>query len=125
MITRFALLCAAVALLVGCGQPNNASSYGGEDGKRIADVVGEFDELLQRPKQLEEAFVAGAAPKGAAVRKYLGHQFTLVGRPAVTGETGKATVAVEKSATGAKLAEVTWEFAKVGGTWKLKEAPMP
>jgi hypothetical protein len=113
------------ALLAGCGGPDMSSRYGGEDGKKIADLVGDFDDLVGKPKQLEAAFVAGAAPKGAALKKYLGVQLTLVGTPKVAGDTGKATIAFERSASGEKLGEKTWEFAKVGGEWKIKDAPMP
>jgi hypothetical protein len=80
--------------------------------------------LTQRPRQFEKAFV-GAAPRGPAQKKYIGLQYTLVGKPAVNGESATATIVVEKSATGAKLGEVTWEFAKVDGTWKIKTAPLP
>ena len=125
MGARLLLLFFAAFLLNGCGSRNNASAYGGEDGKKIADLVGDFDDLMSKPKQFEEAFVAGAAPKGAAAKKYVGHQFTLVGTPTVSGDTGKATVAIEKTTTGTKLGEKSWEFAKVAGTWKIKDAPMP
>src|SRR5262245_9812499 len=118
MCTRLMLLFLVAFPSIGCGRQDKTSTYGGEDGKKIADLVGDFDDLTSRPKHFEEAFVAGAAPKGAAAKKYIGHQFTLVGTPTVTGDTGKATVAIEKSATGTKLGEKSWEFAKVAGTWK-------
>ena len=69
--------------------------------------------------------MAGAAPKGAARKKYVGYQYRLVGRPTISGETATATVAFEKSSTGEKAGEKTWEFVREGGTWKIKAAPLP
>jgi hypothetical protein len=110
-------------LLAGCGGPP-VETFGGEDGKKIADIISHFDDLLQnRPKDFEGTFVASAVPKGATRKKYSNYQFSLLGRPTVTGTTATATVAMERF--GGQPVEKTWEFVKEGDTWKIKAAPLP
>lgn len=114
-----------MATAAGCGGPNPARDYGGEDGKKVADLISEFEDLTNKPKEFAQAFAAGVAPKGAAQKKYNSYQYRLVGRPTVSGETATATITIEKPSTGDKIGEKTWEFAKEGGTWKIKAAPLP
>jgi hypothetical protein len=108
-------------LLAGCG--GRVEDFGGAEGKAIADLISHFDDLQTRPKDFEAAFVASAVPKGAARKKYSNYQYSLLGRPTVSGTTATATVAMERP--GDKPIEKTWEFAKEGGTWKIKAAPLP
>ncbi len=131
MISRRALLRAAPALLraapalllAGCGGTGEPR-FSGEAGQ-IAELIHDFEDLTNSPETLPSAFAAGAAPKGAAQKKYVGLQYTLAGKPSVSGDTATAIVVIEKSATGDKLGEKTWDFVKEGGTWKIKAAPLP
>ncbi|MCI0465110.1 MAG: hypothetical protein L0Z62_49950 [Gemmataceae bacterium] len=117
--------CLFFLLLAGCGGSDPAQEFGGEEGKKIASLIRGFSDDVTNPKELEKAFVAGAAPKGAAQKKYQGYQYCPVGKPSISGDTAKATVSFEKLSTGDRLSEKTWEFVKEGGTWKIKSAPMP
>jgi hypothetical protein len=125
-----ALSAASVAvsalLFAGCGGiKDNATEYGGSDGKQVADLINDFDDLKSDAKRMETAFAAGALPKPADQKKYISLAFKLVGKPAVNGATATATVAVEKSTTGDKVGEKQWEFVKEGDIWKIKSAPLP
>src|SRR5262249_61708962 len=98
-------------ILTSCGS-NPGGGYGGEDGKKVADLISGLDEALQRPKELGVVFAAGAAPKDAELKKFRGLSFALVGKPSVSRTTATAKVAVEKSSTGDKLGEKEWTFVK-------------
>src|SRR5262245_31229836 len=113
----------AVAVAAGCG--GKGAGKDAEDGiKQIAALLSDFEELPTRPKDFAASF-ASDAPSDSVRRKYVGNVYRMSGKPKIDGDTATAKVLVQKVNTGAWLGEATWEFAKVGATWKVRSAPLP
>lgn len=118
------LLATGSILLTGCGGPVGGD-FGGPDGKLIADLIGDFDDLKNNPRKLVTAFAKGAVPAEEVQPKFRRYMFFLVGKPTVSGNTATATIAIEVPSTGDQVGERTWEFVKEGDAWKIKSAPLP
>lgn len=111
-----------VMMAAGCGGPRSATP---EDQARasIANLLADFENLPANPKEFAAAF-AGGTPT-AARQKYVGNVYRLVGSPTINGGSATAKVAIQRVSTGQWLGEATWEFTKVGESWKVKSGPLP
>ena len=91
--STLALLALGFLSAAGCGgsvaQP---PSYGSEDGKAIAVLVDQVNEFKSTASQFEKLFAAGAAPKGAAAKKYPTLSYDVAGTPTVSGDTATARI---------------------------------
>jgi hypothetical protein len=120
------ILCLLLGSLSGCSDktPNNADTFGGEDGKKIAALIGDFEDDCQKPAEFAK-MATPALAKSFERKKFLGYSFQLVDKPNVTGATATAVVKYTSVRTANKMVEKTWSFVKEGDTWKLSEAPAP
>jgi hypothetical protein len=120
---NFRSSCFLLAVLLSSCSSGGVSSYGGEEGKKVADLISNLDDDLQEsPKTV---FATGSVPQPNVLKKYLGMTYSLVGKPSVDGTTATARVAIERSATGDKVGEMDWTFVKEGDAWRIKNAPLP
>lgn len=113
----------------GCGGSNSTAGpgYGSADGRSIAELVEQVNDVKSNPAQLLKLFAAGAAPKDKAqIGRYTAYYFDVSGNPSVSGDTATAKVKIRPDGKAAGTdAEVEWSFVKDGGGWKIKSAPLP
>ena len=57
--------------------------------------------------------------------KYSEIQFNILEPPVVSGDTAVAKVTFRDPSSGTVLGEREWSFVKEGGSWKLKDIPLP
>jgi len=121
--TFFLAVAVAGPLGSGCGESGpGGPSYGGEEGRKIAQLVELVNDEKSTSKNLARLFVKGAAPKDT--RKYPLYYFEVSGEPTVSGDSATAMVKVKQEA-GEETVEKEWSFAKEGDAWKIKSAPLP
>jgi hypothetical protein len=123
---RLFLLLALGSLVgaVGCGgEPDGKPlDMGGEDGTKIATVIEDVNEAIGNPKKLDILFVKGSKPTDT--KKFARGNYSIAGKPSVSGESATAKVRVDSS-EGKLLGEVEWKLEKDGDKWKIKDAPIP
>lgn len=125
--STLALFAVGFLSAAGCGgsvaQP---PSYGSDDGKAIAVLVDQVNEFKSTASHFEKLFAPGAAPKGAAGKKYATLSYDVSGNPTVSGATATARVKMRKEmGDGGDAGEQEWSFVKDGDKWKIKSAPLP
>src|SRR5262245_26327550 len=112
----------STVVLSGCSKTGAGPSYGGEEGRKIAQLVELVNDEKSTAPNLARLFVKGAAPKDS--RKYPLYYYEVSGNPTVSGDTATAMVKVKLEA-GEETVEKEWSFAKEGEAWKIKSAPLP
>lgn len=122
---RLALLALASAALVaaGCGRGAVMPNYGSEEGLQIAQFVSEFNDAKADRRKFHSAFADKPPTNWMEYEPYTYN--VVVGSPKVSGDGATATVEVRKDADYSLIDTKEWTFAKVGGKWKLKLAPLP
>lgn len=126
------MLVLAAGLPFGCGQDLDADP---SESQQVASVITGLNDAAGQDEAFQAIFVDGAAP--AEREPYATVAYEVVGEPTVSGE--EATVDVKiipgvmnsmggdrpaKQDASLELSTQTWTLQKVGGTWKLKDAPI-
>jgi hypothetical protein len=120
---RTTLTALLLFLATGCGGSSPTSiDLGGEDGREIAVLVEDLNDAKGNPKKTAGLFAAGAKPPDP--KKLNQYEFSIVGKPSVSGESATCKVRVD-NAKGETAGEPEWSFVKDGGKWKIKDAPLP
>lgn len=112
-----------IPALAGCGGGDTAGTgvLGGEDERKIANLISEFNEVKGNQAKLKVLF----ADPPARPKDYEKREFTIpLGGVKVTGDTATAAVEVRQD-DATLLGSREWTFAKAGGQWKIKSAPLP
>jgi hypothetical protein len=110
------------AASIGCGSDTSKPpSFGSEDGKAIAQLVSQFNEDKHEPNKLKKLFVGGKSP--ADWKQFDKYDFQLDGNPKIEGDTATA-ILKKRDAANADAGSTTFTFAKDGGSWKIKTAPL-
>ena len=106
----------------GCGSSATPPPFdaGSEDGNQLAKLLDDFNEAKYSQAKLKPLF---AGPLPAHWKKYDPYACQLDGKPSVAGDAATAKVALRHDDGTQKSAE--WSFAKDGGQWKVKAAPLP
>jgi hypothetical protein len=123
MMWRPVLSLALLLGLAGCGasKPVDPDEYSESD--RIGLTLTNLEDARNSPARLAEYFAAGSALPS---RDRLGKLSLRMKGPAeVIGDSATAVIELDNEEDGGKVGEVTWSFVKVGGHWKVKEAPLP
>lgn len=113
-----------LALTLGCGG-TKTPSYGGEEGKSIAQLVDKLIDDRNSQQRLASHFAKGSAPDAAKFKKFAPYAFEVVGDPVIEGANAKATVLVVKDSDRSEVGKKEWTFVKEGSGWKVKDAPLP
>lgn len=117
-------LLAALTFSSGCGGSSKGPSFGSEEGKKIAELLGEVSDTADRQK-LAGLFVKGAAPKAADLDRVAAYYYDLDGNPSISGDAATARVKARHQLSGQESGPVEWSFVKEGDRWKIKSAPLP
>jgi hypothetical protein len=120
---RVAMIAMSLVLSVGCSGGAKQIDLGGEDGKKIALLVEDLNEIKHNAKKMVDCFASKQAVPDT--KKFNQLAFYIVGKPNVTGSTATCKVLVEKAAEGTSIGEQEWTFEKVADGWKIKSAPVP
>ncbi len=108
----------------GCGSstaPTGGLDMGSPDANQVAALVEGMNEAKGDAKKTAVLFAAGARPE---TKRFAQFDYSIVGKPAVSGADATCKVRADKSA-GEKAGEVEWAFVKEGDKWKIKSAPLP
>lgn len=122
---RLVLTCGLVALLAGCGDKNQYDPKATiADDLYINSLVSEI--LDSDEKQIVKFFTDDNKRKvgKAEYKKLTSYTYAINGKPVVSGDTATANVKVIGK-DGKEIGVKEWEFAKEGGKWKIKSAPLP
>src|SRR5947209_8179587 len=120
------LLVSLSALTVGCGGGPSLPSRGGADGRKIAELIGNFNDDVSNMKRMTASFAKDAMPtKPAEIKRYSTYMYELAGDPSVSGATATANVKMREHRSGDNRGPVEWSFVKEGDAWKIKSAPLP
>lgn len=112
-------------LFVGCGS-STGPSYGGEEGRKIAQLVDALIDDRSDIRRTSAHFAQGSSPKPEEWKKLAPFSFELVGNPSITGTDATAKVRVVYDSDHSKeKGEVEWKFRKEGDKWKIVSAPIP
>lgn len=114
------------AFLVGCGTTApTGPSYGSDDGRKIAVLVGDLNDVKSLPDRYKKLFATGVALSATERKKLDTIHYEVQGEPTVNGDAATATIAMRsESASSADLGTKEWAFVKEGDQWKIKSAPL-
>jgi hypothetical protein len=111
----------SIALVPGCGNTPTPPSYGSEDGKKIAELIADFNDSMADVKKFQTIFIIKPAKTNKEYGRYM---YDVSGSPSVSGEQATAKIKVTQD-NGKDKGVVDWTFVKQGDKWKIKEAPLP
>ncbi len=123
--TVFLIILAGI-LLASCGCGSSATQpldMGGPDANQIAALIEELNDARGNPKRM--AGILAAQTKIDQPERFKRCEFTIVGRPKVSGTEGRCKVLVVLMPEGTPLGEAEWTFVKENDQWKLAAAPLP
>ncbi|MEW4528686.1 MAG: hypothetical protein ACF8PG_12425 [Maioricimonas sp. JB045] len=122
-------------LLSGCGQDLDADP---SESQQVSSAITGLNDAAGQDEAFLSMFVDGAAP--AERGPYATVAYEVVGEPSVSGDEATVDVKIipgvmnsmggdkpaKKDASEADIQPSTqsWTLQKVGGTWKLKDAPI-
>ena len=86
----------------------------------VDDYAGHEREIAQ----IVHLFAPGSEPSLEACKRYGKYRFHGT-NPSKWGDTATAVVSVKDRQTGSVGGEVTWTMKRIGGGWKLTDAPLP
>ncbi len=134
--SRFACRAAAVlspflalsALTLGCSCSSSVEKVPSRPASvEILMPVEDVDDYAGNEKefgQIVHLFAPGSEPSLEACKRYGKYRFHGAS-PSHWGDTASAVVTVKDRQTGSVVGEVTWKMKRVGGGWKLTDAPLP
>jgi hypothetical protein len=120
-LTLAALAFSFWLLSLGCGGSTETTKPL-DEAQQVASLLTEF--IDSSPATIGNYFVGKQKVSAADFKKYVSMTYELDGKPNISGDTATANVKM-KSSDGKELGIKEWSFAKEGGKWKLKSAPMP
>ncbi len=115
------MLICSLLLSLGCARSAPTLDVGGEEGGKVVSVIEELNEAKADDKKLAASFASKAVtPKAKELNLY---NFYVKGTPKVQGDSAQCLVLVEKN-NGTPVGDFEWELERIGGTWKIKRAPL-
>ncbi len=123
---RSVIAACLLAIVGGCSSSDSPSppDNGGEDGKKISELVERMNDESNSVAKLKDMFATGTPIEKKQTKTYSLYHYDLKGKVRVEGTTATGIVAIEKTAGGEPV-EKEWAFVKEGDKWKIKSAPMP
>lgn len=122
------LALAVLGLTVGCGGGGGTTQDPGQgmtdDQKAVEQLVGSVSDLAGSLDRVRALFTKDAAPSKALADKYKDHMFQIEGDINVAGDNATMTVKAIGFGENASPKQNTWKAQKVGGEWKLSDAPL-
>ncbi len=122
---RFVSLLIVSGLLIpmvsGCSGTPTPPSYGSEDGKKIAELIADFNDGMSDVKKFNTNFATKPTKTNTEYGRYM---YDVSGSPSVNGEQATAKIKVTRD-NGKDKGVADWTFVKQGDKWKIKEAPLP
>jgi hypothetical protein len=95
---------------------------GGEDGKFVAELIEDLNDFKADDTNLASHFAStSGVPTSSDLSRF---DFSIVGKPSVNGDSATCKVRLDNSADGTLVGEKDWSFKKVGGNWKIENAPL-
>ncbi len=108
--------------LSGCSSNPSSIDLGGDEGKKVAGVIEELNEVKNNSKKAEAFFVSKEnLPPAKRLNQYT---YYVAGQPSINGSNATCKVLIEM-ANGNPVGEQEWTFEKVSEQWKIKSAPVP
>ena len=112
---------AMILFVAGCTRGTPAQDFGGEEGKRIADLIDELNDFKWTDAEIVSNFSSNAGiPSSADLSRF---DYSIIGQPQVDGDSATCNIRLDRLDDGS-VSEKEWHFKKVGGSWKLETAPL-
>ncbi|QDU40333.1 hypothetical protein Mal4_46890 [Maioricimonas rarisocia] len=136
-MNRVLIACALIVtggIVAGCGQDLDADL---SESQEINAAIAGLNDAAGQDEAFASVFVDGATPGERA--PYASVAYEVAGEPSVSGDEATVDVKIipgmvnsmagdkpQKGSSDAALqaSTQTWTLQKVGGTWKLKDAPI-
>lgn len=107
----------------GCsGGPAKPLDMGGEEGRLIAELIDDVNDFKADDANIASHFAsASGVPTSADLSRF---DYSIIGKPTISGDSATCKVRLDNATDGALVGEKDWSFKKVGGSWKIENAPL-